>query len=203
MERIIELSYKHRLAHIGSCLTTYPILEHIYKTKKVNDIVILSAGHAGLSQYVILEELFGHSAEELLLKHGIHPHRDVDHGIHVSSGSLGSAILVATGMAMGNTSRCIHCIISDGECGEGSVWEALSFINSNNISNMNVYVNVNGYSAYDTVDSEYLTNKLKTFLPSVNISYTSSPDVNFMKGLSAHYHVLNQDDKQTLLCSLK
>lgn len=199
MDRIIDICFKHRLSHIGSCLTTYPILEHIYTTKCKDDVVILSAGHAGIAQYVILEKMYGHNAEELYLKHGIHPHRDIDNGLHVSSGSLGSAILIAVGMAFADTKKQIHCVISDGECGEGSVWEALSFIQTNNLKNIKVHVNMNGYSAYDTVDVVYLKNKLIAFLPDIIIWNTGYPDVEFMNGLKAHYHILNEKDKTELV----
>jgi transketolase N-terminal domain/subunit len=103
MDRILEISYKNNLSHIGSCLTMYPILENIYKTKNPNDIVILSAGHAGLSQYVCIEkETSGLvKAEELLHDMGIHPERDIQRGIHVSAGSLGSATTTRTPVKYG------------------------------------------------------------------------------------------------------
>jgi len=203
MDRIIEISYKKRIAHIGSFLTTYPILEKIYSQKNKDDIVILSAGHAGLAQYVALEKFYGYDAEELFDTHGLHPHRDIDRGIYASSGSLGSAILIAVGMSFGNKNRSVHCVISDGECGEGSVWEALSFAYSNNLTNLKIYVNINGYSAYDTVDIEYLEKKLLSFLPSIILCRTKTPDVKFMEGLKAHYHIMNEEDKICILEAIK
>ena len=44
---------------------------------------------------------------------------------------------------------------SDGECAEGSVWEALRFAYENKVTNLKLYVNANGWSAYDTVDLDY------------------------------------------------
>jgi transketolase len=199
MDRIIEISYKKRLSHIGSSITTYPILEKIYTEKNKDDIVILSAGHAGIAQYVALEKFCNYNAEELFNTHGLHPHRDINRGIHVSSGSLGSAILVAVGMAFGNNTRNVYCVISDGECGEGSVWEALSFAHLNNLTNLKIYVNINGYSAYDTIDINYLEKKLLSFLPSIIICKTFHPNIEFMEGLKAHYYVLNEEDKTKLL----
>lgn len=195
MERIIDISYKHKLSHIGSCLTMHPILEEIYNNKKKDDIVVLSAGHAGLAQYVEIEK---HSnglidAEKLLDTMGIHPSRDISNGIFVSTGSLGSGILIAVGLAIADSNKTIYCILSDGECAEGSVWEALSFIQKNNISNIIVHVNINGYSAYDCVDREYLENRLKIFLPSINVHQTQNPE--YLGGLNAHYHVLKNYDE--------
>ena len=43
MKRVLDILYKSKNQHIGSCLTVTPILEEIYNTKKENDIVVLSA----------------------------------------------------------------------------------------------------------------------------------------------------------------
>lgn len=195
MDRILEISYKHNLSHIGSCLTMSPILEQIYNEKKENDIVILSAGHAGLAQYVQIEK---HSnglinAENLLNQMGIHPLRDVNNGIYVSTGSLGSGILVAVGLAISNKNRNVYCILTDGECAEGSVWEALAFCSRVNITNIIIHVNINGFSAYDAVDRTYLENRLKVFLPSINVHQTKNPD--YLGDLNAHYHVLKSENE--------
>lgn len=195
MERILEISYKHNLSHIGSCLTMSPILEEIYNEKKVNDIVILSAGHAGLAQYVEIEK---HSnglinAEDLLNNMGIHPSRDISNGICVSTGSLGSGILVAVGLAISNKNRNVYCVLSDGECAEGSVWEALAFCKKANITNIIIHVNINGFSAYDAVHRIYLESRLKSFLPCINIHQTINPE--YLGDLNAHYHVLKNIDE--------
>ena len=176
MDRLLNISYKHNLSHLGSCITVLPILEEIYNNKKETDIVILSCGHAGLAQYVVIEQTSTGKidAEDLLHDMGIHPVRDPNNGIHVSTGSLGCGILIAVGLALANKNRNVYCVISDGECAEGSVWEALSFCNTNNLINLIIHVNINGYSAYDSVDREYLENKLRVFLPSIIIAITSS-----------------------------
>ena len=200
MERIVEISHKHKLGHIGSCLTTWPILEHIYSTKKPDDIIVLSSGHAGVALYVALEKYEGQNADELFERHGVHPCRDVDHGIHVSSGSLGSAVLVAVGMAIGNPKRKVHVILSDGECAEGSVWEALSFVKNSGLSNIEFHVNVNGFSAYAAVDRAYLWLRLKSFLFRVRVWFTATPkSAKFLEGLQAHYHILTPEHKDELV----
>ena len=70
MDRILDISYKNNLSHLGSCITVYPILEQIYKEKNETDIVVLSSGHAGLAQYVIIEKYSNNNinAEDLLHK---------------------------------------------------------------------------------------------------------------------------------------
>ena len=81
-KRILEISYKHKLSHLGSCLTAVNIIDEIYKVKKPDEPFILSQGHAGVALYTILEKFEGKDAEELWKKHGTHPNRDLDDGIY-------------------------------------------------------------------------------------------------------------------------
>ena len=119
---------------------------------------------------------------------------DEKNRIYCSTGSLGMGLTVAVGRALANPNRKVHCLISDGECAEGSIWESLKFIYENNLKNIEVYVSVNGYSAYDAVDSTYLVKRLETFLPNINIRYTKVNEFSFLKGLNAHYHIMSKED---------
>lgn len=193
IKRIIDISYKYKLSHIGSCLTTLSILDYIYNIKNKDDEVILSNGHAGLAQYVMIEKYYKHDAEQMLLDWGIHPCRDTNRNITVSTGSLGCGIAIATGMALGNRDKTIHCIISDGECAEGIVWESLAFAYKNKLTNLKIYLNMNGYSAYNEIDTEYLENRIKSFFPDVNIWNTKS-DLPFAKGIDSHYKTMNETE---------
>jgi transketolase len=194
MNRILEISYKNNLSHLGSCLTVYPILEEIYNQKKEEDIVVLSSGHSGLAQYVLIEKHNENiNAENLLHTMGIHPIRDPKNGIYVSSGSLGCGILVAIGLAIAKKNRIVYCILSDGECAEGSVWEALAFCKNNNINNIKIHVNINGFSAYDLVNRDYLEQRLKVFYPDIIIHQTNNPE--YLGGLNAHYHIMKNENE--------
>jgi len=197
--RILEIAYKYKLSHLGSYLSSIDIIDNIYSKKSPEDIFILSSGHAALALYSILEKYEGKNAEELFLKHGGHPHRCEEDGIHCSTGSLGLGITVAIGKALASKNRKVFVLISDGECAEGSIWEALRFIKENNIDNIEVYVNVNGYSAYDKVDIKYLVDRLKTFLPNINIEYTNVNQYPFLRGLNAHYHIMSEEDYKSTL----
>lgn len=194
--RILEISIKHKLSHLGSCFTALPIIYEIYNNKKPEDKFILSSGHAGLALYVVLEHFYRIDAEHLLETHGIHPERDLDNYIDVSTGSLGLGIAIASGMAVSNPNINIYCLISDGECAEGSIWESLRFIDENNINNIKVYVNINGWAAYKKVDINKLTNRLISFCPHINIRFTDvNSVVQFKTPLSAHYTTANTSMK--------
>lgn len=199
LNTVLDVVHKNKIGHVGSCITTVPIIRNIFENKSSNDVVILSSGHAGIALYAALEVYEGKDANELYLKHGVHPGRDMDNNIQVSTGSLGCGILIAVGHALADRKRNVHVIISDGECAEGSVWEALTYIYKANVKNCKVHVNINGYSAYDHVNRFYLWLRLKAFNWRTNIWFTKNPNFKFLKGLQAHYHVLSNEDKEEML----
>ncbi len=196
--RILELSYRHKLSHIGSCLTTADVLESIFPT---DYLVLLSSGHAGLALYCALEKFRNENAEDLLTRYGSQPHLDLARGILCSTGSLGQGLTVAVGFACADRKRVIHCVISDGECAEGCVWESLAFIHSHKLRNLIVHVNANGWSALSKLDTDYLCKRLRVFLPSVVIHKTSVEQYPFLNGLDAHYKPMTREQYESTLCS--
>ena len=202
-KRIVEIAYKHKLGHLGSYFSALEIIDSIYQKMNKDDIFILSSGHAALALYVCLEKYRGQDAEALFIKHGGHPHWDEEAGIFCSTGSLGLGITIALGRAVANLNRKVYVLISDGEAAEGSVWEALKTIVEQNITNIEVHVNVNGYAAYREVDVNYLESRLKTFLPDIQIHHTTVEHFPFLKELNAHYHIMKENDYQTALELLK
>lgn len=187
-DRIIEISKKHHLAHLGSSLTSVMILDEIYSTKKENEIFINSCAHNSLALYVILEKYYNFDAEKLYLKHGMHCHRDINDKIHCSGGSLGMGISISVGMALVDRSKNVYCLISDGECSEGVIFEVANVMRKYNVTNLKVYVNWNKLSAYDPVPDWMLTN-ICTIFPEINVKHTRVEDYG-LKGLSAHYITL-------------
>jgi len=122
--RVLEVAYKNKLSHLGSYFSALPVIEEIFETKKSDEPFILSNGHASLALYAVLEKHHGIDAEFLFNKHGGHPHRDEDNKIYCSTGSLGLGLLVSVGRALANRNDNVYCLISDGECAEGSIWES-------------------------------------------------------------------------------
>jgi transketolase len=196
--RVVDISYKEKIGHLSSNLNAVNIIEEIYKNKKADEPFILSSGHAALALYVVLEKYEGRDAEKLFHKHGVHPHRDLSDGIFCSTGSLGMGLTVATGYALADRNRKVHCLISDGEAGEGSIWESLRFIYEAKLDNLEVYANVNGMIAYDFIDKEYIINRLRAFLPRINIRETEPPKWPWAEGILTHYYVLKPEDYEQL-----
>jgi transketolase len=201
IKRLLDISYKNQLHHLGSYFSSIEAIDEIYSKMDEEDIFILSNGHSAVALYVVLEKYFGFDAEELLTEMGEHPKRDESKKVHCSTGSLGMGLTVAVGRALANKDRVVNCMISDGECSEGSIWEALKFINENNLSNINIFVNANGWAAYDSVDLEYLEKRLKSFYPDINFLKTSVEKFG-LTGLSAHYQNLSEDQYQKAIESL-
>ncbi len=198
-KRIIEISYKHKLSHLGSCLTAVDIIEEIYNTKKPNEPFILSSGHAGLALYVVIEKHEGIDAEDIFNHHGVHPDRCLTCHLYCSTGSLGSGLPIAVGMALADRTKNVYCLISDGECSEGSIWESMRIATENKLSNLRVFVNYNGWGAYKEIDSLFMD----LLEPQVQVIETKVEQLPFLKGQDAHYLTMNEQQYQEALEILK
>lgn len=217
-KRILEISFKRGLSHIGSCLSCVDLIHAVYKVKKEYEKFVLSNGHAAVALYVILEKfnlLDDASAEEL----NVHPDRNPNIGIDVSTGSLGHGLPIAVGMALGDRLKNVYCIISDGECAEGSIWEALKIAYENRLSNLKIILNANGWGAYDKVNLGLLKKRLRSFgckvidvnghnisaivnalkIKTINnplliFASTSVNQLPFLRDQDAHYYVMKKED---------
>ena len=140
----LEMTHISRGSHIGAIFSVAEIMAVLYtRILRVDpknpqwenrDRLILSKGHAGASVYAALaergffpvEELSTHYANGSRLS-GHVSHKGVP-GVEFSTGSLGHGLSVAAGMALGgkkdNADWRVYCVLGDGECDEGSVWEA-------------------------------------------------------------------------------
>ncbi len=199
--RLLDICYENKLHHLGSYFSCLHIIDEIYKNKKDDDIFILSSGHSVVALYVVLEKYYGLDAVELHKKYGDHPKRNEVDKLHCSTGSLGMGITVAVGRALANPNRNVYCLLSDGECAEGSVWESLRFAFENKLSNLKIYVNANGWAAYDPVDLDYLEKRIKAFHPDVNFVRTTVEHFG-LKGLHAHYTNFSEEQYREALESL-
>lgn len=193
-KRILELTCKHKLAHLSSTLSALPIIFEIYEEKADDEVFILSCGHAGLALYVVLEHKHGIDAEMLLKKHGIHPSRDPENKIFCSTGSLGQGICISVGHAIANREKNVYCLISDGEAAEGRVWEALRFADDYGLSNLKIYANINGLGAYSEIDISKVSQRLLAFNEDIHLRISEPLDLGFTEGLASHYYTPKEED---------
>lgn len=191
-KRVIDLSYKNKLSHIGSCLCAINFIDHTYNTKEKDDLVVLGNAHAGVALYVVLEKNGLCDAQEMIDKHGTHSTRDPEHGVEVSGGSLGQVETVAVGLALSDRERDVYLITSDGACAEGSVWEALRIASEHKLENLKVAVIANGYGAYGKIDTEELDIRLQLFFPTLVVKTNLYQYPEWLQGLKGHYAVMDE-----------
>jgi len=174
-------------SHIGSILSIADILAVLYgsvmnykadEPKWSNrDRFILSKGHAGAGVYAALAES-GFMPVEKLKTHyqdgsdlsGHVSHKGIP-GVEFSTGSLGHGFPVATGMALAakinRDKHNIYVLMSDGECDEGSNWEAALFAPHHKLDNLVVIIDRNKlqsiHSTEDTLSLEPFVDKWQAF----------------------------------------
>lgn len=192
--RVIDLSYKYKLSHIGSCLSCVNAIDNIYKVMKDGEQFVLSNGHAFLALAVVLEKYKGLDAEYLVKKHGTHPNRDIADNIFVSTGSLGQGLPIAVGMALANKDRNVYVLTSDGELAEGSMWEALRIAAEQRLENLRITVIANGLGGYSKIDSDWLDMRLQSFYPTLLLKVPMYKYPDYLNGLEGHYHVFTDDE---------
>jgi len=159
-KKIIHIVSKSKSSHIGSALSCVDILTVLYfkilrlKTKPdQRDVCILSKGHAASALYSTLCEK-GYFKEEILntfCTEGScltgHPCLGSVSGIEATTGSLGHGLSIAAGIAIAGKldkkSYRVFTILGDGECNEGSVWEAAMFSSHHKLDNLIVIIDRN------------------------------------------------------------
>lgn len=220
--RVIEMSYEAGASHLGSALSMVDIVEAVYGVKKSNEKYVMSNGHAASALYAVMER-YGLLKNPKLDVLGIHPDRNVELGIEVSSGSLGQGLPIAVGMALANRERNVYCSVSDGECAEGSIWEAIRITSKERLTNLKIIVNANGYGGYGEVDTNQLVTSLQSFglnlvevdghdieslksalqiksiKPVIVFAHTRVDELPFLQGLPAHYHKMTREQYELAL----
>lgn len=217
-KKIIEISYLRKFTHIGSCFCAVDIIEGIYDIKNKDDKFVLSNGHAAVALYSVLESkkvITPQVAEKL----NIHPDKNTKLGVYASSGSLGQGLPIAVGFALASRKRHVFCMVSDGECMEGSVYEALRIARINKLINLTIIVCANGWGGYSGIITTdlikmlnglgYNTNiinghdiqKIKQALkkntrktPNLILAKTKTDQLPFLKGLDSHYYSMTEND---------
>lgn len=166
--RIVETIAAADKGHVGGALSCTDLLVALYHggtlrfdSKDPNwpdrDRFILSKGHVGAALYVVLADLGYFDSAELgrLNRGGIlgeHPHRGIP-GVEVDSGSLGHGLGIGAGLALAAKldARPYRTVVllGDGECYEGSVWEAAMFAAHHALNNLIAVVDRNGQCVND------------------------------------------------------
>ncbi len=182
----LQMVHRAKASHIGSALSICDIvavlygkimkLEPIKPTDPARDRFILSKGHACVAVYAALAET-GFFPLEDLSKYGQDHSVLMNHishkvaGVEFSTGSLGHGLPFGTGKALAarrsNKDWRTFVLLSDGELGEGSNWEALMFASHHKLDNLVAIVDYNKLQSLTTVDKtlrvEPLAEKARAF----------------------------------------
>lgn len=182
----IEMTHLSGGSHIGAILSVADIIAVLYSgvmnidpknPQKIDrDRFILSKGHAGASIYAALAENGFFEVEELKThyQNGSRLSGHVSHhlpGVDFSTGSLGHGLSAGVGMAYAakkdGKSHKVYVVLGDGECDEGSVWEAALFANHFRLNNLVAIVDHNHMQSMDfqenTLEIENFGEKWKAF----------------------------------------
>ena len=173
--KLLDLCHQ-TLIHIGGDLSACDMMTAIWQYAIRYDVknprwegrdrFVLSKGHAAavtsFSQAAIgcynVEDIYKEYATDFG-RFGMHSCNLANPYVDVSTGSLGHGLPVATGLAAAlkrkvSDSR-VYCVVGDGECGEGSIWEAALFARHYKLGNLAVFVDRNRFS-FDGPTEEYM-----------------------------------------------
>ncbi|MEC0370787.1 transketolase [Paenibacillus chibensis] len=184
---IIHMVHYSKSSHVGTCLSIVDILTVLYfsvlnidpqrPSKKDRDRFILSKGHGSAALYATLAER-GFFPKAYLDKYyidgGILPgHLDMEAvpGIETSAGSLGHGLSIGIGMAIANKQSNnpghIYVLLGDGECNEGSVWEAVMLATTLKLNNITVIIDYNKLQSFgrtnEVINQENMADRWSAF----------------------------------------
>ncbi len=180
--KIVHLIANAKEGHIPSSFSVVDIINFVFE-KQLNinkrninsskrDYFILSKGHSAAALYVVLNKfkilkdkhLLGYGKSKGIL--GGHPETTKTPGVEASTGSLGHGFPYAVGIALGlklsKKKNKVITLIGDGECHEGTIWEAANIAVNQNLNNLTVIVDRNE-SAIQLMKIENLEKKWKAF----------------------------------------
>lgn len=166
---IIDMLTKAKSSHLGCALSVIDILTVLYKAivnaqlikekNKNRDYIILSKGHAAAALYAaliganILPSELANTFSQIGSQLAGHPIKGNLPGIEASTGSLGHGLSIGVGIALSlkndGLKNRVFVIVGDGECQEGSIWEALMFANRYKLNNLTIIVDYNKLQAFD------------------------------------------------------
>ena len=186
--KIIELAYVSGGGqHLGGGLSMVELMSYVYsqiidinevKLKSKNRVrFILSKGHGVLGFYPVLN-YYGLISDEILSTYKqelseliSHPIKNLDYGIESSNGSLGHGLSYGVGIAHGLKIKGINSrvivLVGDGECNEGSIWEAAMSASALHLDNLICIVDFNQFqsdgSTKNIINQENLSERWNSF----------------------------------------
>ena len=171
-KHILDAAYYSKHGHMPSALSIVEIIYAFDSIQNPEDILVLSKGHGCLAYYAYLVEKGVIDAKELKTfgekgsRLGGHPDRNKIKEIFISTGSLGQGLPMVVGAALArkitNKKGKFYCILGDGECNEGSIWESIQIAVNRKIDNLVCIVDLN-QSQIRSLQLDNLLSKFHSF----------------------------------------
>ncbi len=245
--KIVEMVCRGKEGHIPSSFSIIDILSYLYEKVftydpknpkwENRDYFILSKGHGAAALFAVLYKYGFLSDEDIKLYSkaggvlGGHPDVTKVPGAEASTGSLGHGFPMAAGLALGlkvqNKKNKVFCLLGDGECNEGTIWETALVANNLKLGNLVAIIDFNGSAAqilpvdpfrekweafgWETYeinghDKQELTNVFSTLdyslegKPKVIIAHTiKGKGVSFIEGHGKwHHRIPNEEELQKI-----
>jgi len=167
-KKIINTSAQCKIPHLGSCLSCIDILVFLYweelnfnseeHSNMNRDRFVLSKGHGAPALFQVLAEkdffdrkLLDQFGQPGSVFHEHPPKPELIPGIEAATGSLGHGFPMALGMALAEKINSLdfytYALISDGECNEGTIWEAAMLAASKKVSKLTTIIDYNKWQA--------------------------------------------------------
>ena len=218
-KEILLMGYRAQSAHVGGALSCVEILVALYfRSMRVyprsalnpqRDRLIFSKAHDAKALYAVLAER-GFFSRDILLGYemngGLLPGHATRHcvpGVEASAGSLGHGLSIACGIAYagksGNKKFQVFCILSDGECDEGSTWEAVLFAGHHKLNNLTAAIDYNKLQGFGTTKSILNLEPLKQKWQSFNWNVFEVDGHNIAKLVKALSHKRSLNGKPTVV----
>lgn len=217
----IEMTHLSHGSHIASILSVADIIGVLYADvikvfpqepkSEARDRFVLSKGHAGAAIYAALAEK-GFFERKILKSHyqngsilsGHVSHKGVP-GVDASTGSLGHGLSYAVGMALafkkqGRTNK-VYVVLGDGECDEGSVWEAALMANQYELDNLVAIIDRNQMQSLDFTEKTARLEPLDAKWRAFNWSVTTVDGHNHEALLSAFKKVQNSKGPSVIIAN--
>lgn len=177
--QFLGMHFGARAGHLGTGLSDIDILVYLHRVwLGQDDQFILSKGHGASSLYATLHH-FGKLSDEQLATYyqddtllPAHPAPGGLKSIVAATGSLGHGLPIAAGLAYSyrhvqQNGRRVACLVSDGECNSGAIWEAALFAGHHRLDNLAVIVDANGLQGFgrteEVLDLEPMLDKWRAF----------------------------------------
>ena len=208
---IINASYEAKACHIGSALSCVDLMVQLhYSLLSEGDVFLFGKASGVATYYAILADKGVFPKEKIteFLKNYPLPSTEVPGVLH-SFGSVGHALSVACGIALGDRKTEVHVLLSDGDLHEGSTYEAALFARQHKLNNLHVYVDDNKLVACGkTEDILSLTTAYEFFQKTIpnfyRIETVKGQGVDFMEGsVDWHYRNLSWIERDNALCQIQ